>query len=132
VAQNWDCQSLGIPHEITAEICHTMMGNSVELLMARVDRELGKRKCWPPENEAMRSPGCPLAPGYLPAPPGESWEPISCLARLGAATKCPTLAMAARVQLSAFSNQPQNIIAEMLGSKRESKAKRLFKIPAIA
>ncbi len=35
--------ALGIPHEITVEICHNMIENSVELLMAQVDRNLGKK-----------------------------------------------------------------------------------------
>ena len=35
--------SLGIPHQITVEICHPMIENSVELLMAQVDRELGQK-----------------------------------------------------------------------------------------
>jgi hypothetical protein len=35
--------SLGIPCEITLEICHNMIENSVELLMAQVERDLGKK-----------------------------------------------------------------------------------------
>jgi hypothetical protein len=38
-----DYSLLGIPHEVTLEICHNMIENSVELLMAQVDRKLGKK-----------------------------------------------------------------------------------------
>ena len=35
--------SLGIPHAITVEICHTMIESSVELLMTQIDGDVGKR-----------------------------------------------------------------------------------------
>jgi hypothetical protein len=36
-------QSLHIPEVVTLEICHTMIENSVELLMAQVDRKIGQK-----------------------------------------------------------------------------------------
>jgi len=66
VEQSTDYQSLGIPHEITVEICHTMIENSVELLMAQVDRELGKKVVLAARERSNAFPRL-LARAYSPA-----------------------------------------------------------------
>jgi hypothetical protein len=60
-----DYASLGIPHMITVEICHPMIENSVELLMAQVHPELGRKVVLAVRNRSDAFPRL-LARAYAP------------------------------------------------------------------